>query len=109
MEIHEEIWPARAVIVLWSKASVKSTWVRAEAAAQRDNKLIPVKLSDITYEDIVQPFNLLHTEDFANKELIKAALQAQISKPAPTPPINKAIKLRGVSLVWYYRERYHSL
>ena len=78
---------------------VKSQWVRAEAAAaQRDNKLIPVKLADVGYEDIVQPFNLLHTEDLANREIIKAAVQAQLDRPAPAPLLKQ---LKFEALMWF--------
>jgi hypothetical protein len=39
---------ARLVIVLWSKHSVSSDWVRAEASrALEDNKLLPVKIDEV--------------------------------------------------------------
>jgi hypothetical protein len=44
-EIMTELGRARAVIVIWTDASIKSDWVRSEAGrAQADRKLIPVKL-----------------------------------------------------------------
>jgi len=44
-EIEREIESPRAVVVLWSKASHDSPWVRDEAAYARDHKkLIPVQL-----------------------------------------------------------------
>jgi TIR domain len=99
LEIHKQIWPAKAVIVLWSKSSVKSTFVRAEAAAaQRENKLIPLKLSGTAYEDILQPYNLLHTEDFDNRSEILAAINTQLAKPAPASRFLK--QLQYEALTW---------
>lgn len=41
--IEQELDAARCVIVIWSRASIKSKWVRAEAeAADNQGKLIPV-------------------------------------------------------------------
>lgn len=55
---------ARAVVVLWSKTSVNSRWVRAEATqANADNRLVPVMI-----EPCKRPimFELTHTADLAN-------------------------------------------
>lgn len=44
-DIEQALEKADAVVVLWSKSSVKSAWVRDEAAAGRDNgRLIPASL-----------------------------------------------------------------
>jgi|SRR5262245_11338367 len=62
-EIMTELSRARAVIVIWTDASIKSDWVRSEAGrAQADRKLIPVKLGHLTYKDLPPPFDVLHTE-----------------------------------------------
>ena len=61
-EIARQLDAAKVVIVLWSKASLESGWVRDEAQQARDeNKLIPVRL------DSVQPplgFRQYQTIDF---------------------------------------------
>jgi CheY-like chemotaxis protein len=45
--IEQALQDARAVIVVWSRNSVNSDWVRAEAAyAQESSKLFPVRLDD---------------------------------------------------------------
>jgi len=45
--IEEALANARAVIVAWSRQSVNSDWVRAEAAyAQENSKLLPVRLDN---------------------------------------------------------------
>jgi TolB-like protein len=54
---------ARAVVVLWSKTSVDSRWVRAEATtADRSKTLVPVMI-----EDCQRPvmFELTHTADLS--------------------------------------------
>ena len=46
-EIDRALKEADAVVVLWSKHSVDSAWVRDEAAAGRDSgRLIPVSIDD---------------------------------------------------------------
>ena len=46
-EIEKELEQAQAVLVLWSKRSVQSAWVRDEAAAGRDSgRLVPILLDD---------------------------------------------------------------
>ncbi len=55
---------AQAVVVLWSKHSVESRWVRAEATqAERDKKLVPV-----TIEPCKRPimFELTQTADLSH-------------------------------------------
>ncbi len=45
--IEEELNAARCVVVLWSKDSVRSRWVKAEAAAAADrDRLIPMVIDD---------------------------------------------------------------
>jgi competence protein ComGC len=85
-EIMTELGRARAVIVIWTDASIKSDWVRSEAGrAQADRKLIPVKLPHLTYKDLPPPFDVLHTEDVGEEDKIKAAVVAQLAKPAVEP------------------------
>ena len=46
-EIDDSLKAADAVVVLWSRSSVGSAWVRDEAAAGRDTgRLVPVRLDD---------------------------------------------------------------
>ncbi len=85
-EISEQLARARVVVVLWTEASCKSTWVRSEAGrAMADRKLVPVKLAHIAYKDLPQPFDVLHTEDLDNAPEIKAAIVAQLTKPTVAP------------------------
>jgi hypothetical protein len=85
-EIMTELGRARAVIVIWTDASIKSDWVRSEAGrAQADRKLIPVKLPHLVYEDLPPPFDVLHTENVGEEDKIKAAVVAQLAKPAVEP------------------------
>lgn len=61
--IERALEEARAVVVLWSKSSVNSRWVRAEATqAQANRRLVPVMI-----EDCKRPimFELTHTADLS--------------------------------------------
>src|SRR5215510_2002014 len=85
-EIMTELGRARAVVVIWTDASIKSDWVRSEAGrAQADRKLIPVKLEHLTYKDLPPPFDVLHTENVGEEDKIRAAVVAQLAKPAVEP------------------------
>jgi hypothetical protein len=85
-EIMTELGRARAVIVIWTDASIKSDWVRSEAGrAQPDRKLIPVKLAHLTYKDLPPPFDVLHTENLGEEDKIKAAVVALLAKPQVEP------------------------
>jgi hypothetical protein len=85
-EIMTELGRARAVIVIWTDASIKSDWVRSEAGrAQADRKLIPVKLPHLTYRDLPPPFDVLHTENAGEDDKIRAAVVAQLAKPEVEP------------------------
>ena len=79
----KQLASARAVITIWSPNGVRSDWVRAEAGrAKADGKLIPVKTPDVAYGDIPLPFGEMHTENVGSTDLIKAAVVAQLAKPA---------------------------
>jgi hypothetical protein len=81
-----ELGRARAVIVIWTDASIKSDWVRSEAGrAQVDRKLIPVKLPHLNYKDLPPPFDVLHTENVGEDDKIRAAVVAQLAKPGVEP------------------------
>ena len=85
-EIMTELGRARAVVVIWTDASIKSDWVRSEAGrAQADRKLIPVKLEHLTYKDLPPPFDVLHTENVGEDDKVRAAVVAQLAKPVVEP------------------------
>jgi hypothetical protein len=93
-EIMKQLAAARAVITIWSKNSIHSDWVRAEAGrAKADGKLIPVKTPDVNYADIPLPFGEMHVENVTATELIRAAVVAQLSKPAI--PLSSARQVAG--------------
>ena len=84
----KQLAAARAVITILTPNSIKSDWVRAEAgAAKKDGKLIPVKTPDVAYGDIPLPFGEMHTENVGSTELIRAAVVAQLEKPAEVPTV----------------------
>jgi hypothetical protein len=103
-EIMTELGRARAVIVIWTDASIKSDWVRSEAGrAQGDRKLIPVKLPNLSYKDLPPPFDVLHTEDIGQEDKIKAAVVAQLAKPEvePSPWTLLAKGFKWEVLTWW--------
>jgi hypothetical protein len=73
--INAELDRARAVIVIWTKDSIKSQWVYSEAqrAANR-GVLITVREPDITPDDIPLPYNPYHTELLSDRAAIGRAL-----------------------------------
>jgi eukaryotic-like serine/threonine-protein kinase len=91
--IEEELNAARCVIVLWSEQSVRSRWVKTEAAAAADRDcLLPVLI-----EDIAIPFEFKRIQtamlmnwrgDDADPEfsrLVKAVEQLVRRAPHPAP------------------------
>jgi len=81
-EIMKELVAARCVIVLWTKRSIGSEFVRAEAGrAKALSKLIPIKSSDVAYSDIPLPFGEMHTENATNLQLVRAAVVGELAKP----------------------------
>ena len=62
----------------------------------------PVKESDVAYGDIPLPFGEMHTEELFKKELIRAAVVAQLAKPAVQPRALWAVSatLRYQVLTW---------
>jgi adenylate cyclase len=85
--IMSELAQARAVIVVWDAASVKSEWVRSEASRARARRiLIPVRAEGIRSHDIPPPFDSLHTELLSNRAGIDAALAKLGIAPSATAP-----------------------
>jgi hypothetical protein len=100
----KQLAAARAVITIWTENSIKSDWVRAEAGrAKAEAKLIPVKTPDVAYADIPLPFGEMHTENIGSTELIRAAVVAQLAKPAVVPSAT-ALLAKGFKyevLTWF--------
>lgn len=64
-KIQSVLVQVKCVIVVWSKESVKSQWVRAEKSIGRERGiLVPVMIRP---ETIPVPFNLLHTADLISR------------------------------------------
>jgi TIR domain len=92
----------KAVIVLWSKESVKSDWVRAESSIGRERGiLVPVMIQPV---NIPVPFNLLHTADLVGwhgdrahpgyRDVVKQVkeLAGKTSVRPLKPPPNRALR-----------------
>lgn len=75
-EIMRELDNAKIVIVIWTKTSVMSKWVAAEASrALETGKLIPVRSNDLAFNDIPLPFNTLQTALLTDRSAILAAIE----------------------------------
>jgi TolB-like protein len=106
---------AKAVVVLWSKKSVASRWVRAEATlADRNKTLVPVMIEPcdrpIMFE-LTQTAELSHWQgDGADKAWVSfvrdvrrfvekdAVPVATLPSPAPTAPLSRPTKVSIVVL-----------
>ena len=101
-KIQAVLQEAKAVIVVWSKESVKSEWVRAESSVGRERGiLVPVMIQRV---NMPVPFNLLHTADLIGwsgdrshpgyvdvvKQVKKLAGKQHV-KPLKPPP-NRALR-----------------
>jgi hypothetical protein len=77
---------AKAAIVIWTRNSVESLFVRDEARfALYYNKLVAVKESKLTIIDIPFGFQSHHTEDISDRVRIIAALTKLGAVPVPLP------------------------
>ena len=86
-QIDEELRGADAVVVLWSKASVASEWVRDEAAVgKQSGRLVPARI------DSTEPplgFRQHHTIDLASRgkagmaQLVEAVAERSGGQPVP--------------------------
>ena len=79
--IRARIDAARAVVVLWSRASVKADWVIAEASrAHGQGKLVPVRLPPLASSEIPDPFGVLATLPHGDLDALKLALARKGAK-----------------------------
>jgi hypothetical protein len=91
--IDEELEKAKAVIVLWSRVSVRSDWVRGEASTAHElQKLIPIKIEDCT---LPIQYRGIHTPQvYKNKDELQQLAQLLTDKfktsqqlsPGTVPP-----------------------
>lgn len=93
-DIERALNEAKCVVVLWSKASIKSRWVRAEAEKGREkNILVPALLEKI---EIPPPFNLIQAADLTNWrgvepdqhfDALVRSIAAKLEQPVPPPSL----------------------
>lgn len=99
-EILRQLAAARVAIVIWTKTSIKSDFVRAEAGrAKAEGKLIPVKEGDVDYGDIPLPFGEMHTEGLAQLELIRDAVFALMARPSQRPALWRRARFELLSWI----------
>ncbi len=107
--IEEELTNAKCILVLWSKESIKSDWVKSEAAEGKKRHILAPALID----EVTIPLEFRRTEtaklydwdgDLHHPELqllLNAVAEIIGQKPLPLPPIppvkKRRLKLIGIS------------
>lgn len=115
--IRKQIREAKAVIVIWTQHSVHSRYVKAEAQlADQDNKLLPLRNSEVSPNDIPLPYNALHTEpvdhldrilEALNNRAIRPHSKRKAGHPAASEPVTEP---KLAELIWtpQLREQYNT-
>lgn len=85
-QIHEQLNAARAVVVIWTKDSVMSEFVRDEAdEAKRLKKLIPVRVPNLEMHEVPLGHRQSQTYLLADRERVDAAV-AKLGPLGAAPP-----------------------
>lgn len=91
--IRSEIARAKAVIVIWSDASVASQWVRGEAQEASDqHKLISAHLPSFDPRKAPINFRALHCEPVTNRPRIISAVERKGAKPKLSSEAERSAK-----------------
>jgi hypothetical protein len=74
--IGKALTAARAVVVLWTPASIDLDWVYSEAKrAKKSGKLIPLRTTDVDPDDIPPPFDTVQTLSYDDLPNLIVALR----------------------------------
>jgi TIR domain len=86
-EITQALDDAKAVVVVWTKGSVASDWVYAEAVrAAGQRKVVTVRSPDLDPNLIPLPFNVYHTSVVDDISAVLASIAKRLSgKPSELP------------------------
>ena len=72
-----ELNDSRAVVVLWSAASVRSDWVYSEARrANKQDKLVQLRVGHIDIDDLPAPFDAFHCPSADDVDAVLAGVAA---------------------------------
>lgn len=84
-EIYEQLKAASAVVVIWTRESVKADYVRAEAHfGWRKRKLVNTHLSEIDPEEDLFPFSNIHSIELEDTARIIARIRHLLSQTSMT-------------------------
>ncbi len=102
--VQERLSKAKASIVIWSRSSIESQWVHAEAAlASQHKKLITVRSPDVDVTRIPLPFNNVNSVLVSDIAAIVRALGKLGVRPAHTSAAGKDGRGEGgVTVVTHY-------
>lgn len=92
MAVETAVEQAACVVVAWTRQSVKSSWVRSEAADARDrNILIPAMLEDVKVPLAFRHLQTAQLQDWSGDrehpqaQALRAAVAAVMARQAPAP------------------------
>jgi tetratricopeptide (TPR) repeat protein len=91
----------RVVVVVWSKTSISSKWVQAEASAgARDQKLINLRTVGVRIDEIPKPYNIYPLTELADRSRILREIASAIQGAPP----QTAIPLSELYARWHGKE-----
>jgi len=104
LQIEDELKRAKAVVVVWSRESVASRWVRAEASDAFDRSiLVPVLKDAVTPPLVFRQLHCANLKDWAGEsDEVFGALMSEITRMVATPA---AAASGAIKLAWQPVER----
>ena len=101
-QIRAALEKARVVVVIWAQGAKESEYVYAEAVrAHEHGKIVNVRPSDTRFQDIPEPFNIHHIDEFEDHQ----GILDTIAKVMAGTPIPTRVPLHEI----YYRQHGHRL
>ena len=102
-QLREELKNCRAVVVIWTKESVKSAWVELEASAGLEvDGLVPIQMDPFESAPIPGKFEQIHASDLttwagdsshSELEFALQALREIIARPPTAPSLGESTNL----------------
>lgn len=99
--IDRELNVADIVIVVWTRESVSSRWVIAEADhAERLDKLLPLRTRDVEPWQIPKPYGRLHTDYIDDFNAIKRAINRRLDPARASSTGETASHAQSTTALW---------
>jgi TIR domain len=107
--IHEQLRAAKAVMVMWTRNSIRSSWVKDEAdEALRLNKLIPLRMDELPMTDILLGLRSVHVTAMSDFGEILRTVRYLGKKPSAAGSVQDTGRIMAdtTSLMWRYSYEY---